>query len=143
MPGLLLSLRNPSCAAVPLCTTSAWPSRVATIATRQHARRPLQFNWRRRKASLKGIHTSRASSATDGDSADLLTVAKDSTAFRNVDSVLLKDLQAQGTVEGLPSGYQLAVEAAAPEACHVLLHSCFIKINGEGKSYLSLDVRQT
>lgn len=87
---------------------------------------------------------SRSKGPTDGEAGrqnvasgqgaqDFLTVASKQSLFKDVEATVLGDLYHQGQAENLPVGHKLAVEGATPTAFYVLLHSCFLKRNGEGE----------
>lgn len=69
---------------------------------------------------------------------DFLAVASRASPFQDVGDTILTDLCSKGQEETRPVGYRLSEEGAAPTACHVLLHSCFLKSNGEGTCSLTL-----
>ena len=72
----------------------------------------------------------------DRTAQEFLTIASKVSPFKNVGATVLRDLSNEGQEETLPAGYKLAEEGARPTDCHVLLHGCFLRSNGEGTDSL-------
>lgn len=135
MPGLLLYAPAPA--------LSRWtyghvgPCTLATA--RPHS---VRLSWRRvlprNKAPPTISKAGRQNVASGQGPQDFLTVASKESPFKDLEADVLEDLYHQGQDATLPSGHKLAEEGATPTACYVLLHSCFLTRNGEGKWTLCL-----
>ena len=137
MPGLLIPVKNTPVPA--LLRYSHGNLRSCTAPTAQErVTRPLPRSVAPRSKST--ATTCKASSATENykTGQDFLTVASKASPFKDAGATVLTDLFNKGQEETLPAGYKLSEAGAAPTACHLLLHSCFLRSNGEGKSSLAL-----
>lgn len=85
----------------------------------------------------------RDSAPVDRAAQNFLTVASEASPFRDVGATALTDLSIKGQEETLRAGHKLAEEGTQPTACHVLLHDCFLRSNGEGEYSLDLHLGQT
>ena len=139
MPGLLIPVKNSPVPALLRSSHSHLRLFTATTA-RNHTRLPPRSVASRSKLPSTAC---KASSETgnfpvDKTAQDFLTVASKASPFKDAGATVLTDLCSKGQEETLPAGYKLSEAGAAPTACHVLLHSCFLRSNGEGKSPLAL-----
>lgn len=145
MPGLQIPVSNTPVPALLRCNLGCLRLCTATAARHRVTMLP------RRGVAFSSKSTSTAccassdtgNSPVDKTAQDFLTVASRSSPFQDVEATVLTDLYNRGQEETLPAGYKLSEEGAAPTACHVLLHSCFLKSNGEGRCSLTLHLCKT
>ena len=106
---------------------------------RQHA---VRLSWRRASSRSNARPTTskagRQNVASGQGPQEFLTVASKDSPFKDVEAAILRDLYHHGQEETLPSGHKLAEEGVLPTACYILLRSCFLRKNGEGKLSLYL-----
>lgn len=144
MPGLLIPVSNTPVPASLRCNLGRLRLCTATAARNQVTRLPrCGVTWRSKSTSTACSASSDTGNSPVGNTAhDFLAVASRASPFQDVGATILTDLCTKGQEETLPAGYKLSEEGAAPTACHVLLHSCFLRSNGEGTHSLTLHLWQ-
>ena len=145
MAGLLIPVKN---ARFPALLRSTHRDRrlfSASIARRGVTRLSSHSVISRSKSTPSACKASseRDNAPVDTAAQNFLTVASEASPFKDVGATALTGLSNKGQEETLRAGHKLAEEGAQPTACHVLLHDCFLKSNGEGTYSLDLRFRQT
>ena len=134
MPGLLIPVKHSPVPALLRCNHGHVRLCAATTAQTHVTRLPPRGVASRSKSTSTVCKASseKGSSPVDKTAGDFLTMTSNASPFKDVGATVLTDLFNKGQQINLPAGYKLSEEGAAPTACHILLHSCFLRSDGEG-----------
>lgn len=144
MPSLLIPVKNSPVPALLRCNHGHLRLCAATTAQNHVTRLPQPGVASRSKSTSTACKASseKGNSPVDKTAQDFLTVASKASPLKDVGATVLTDLCNKGQEENLPAGYKLSEEGAAPTACHILLHSCFLRSDGEGNNSLAFNLWQ-